>query len=165
MFFQFSFVLCHSPVTCPQNEEKGSCFIGATADPPSLATCREMVRVTISAGVEEIDQKRTFKADAEECARRGSLHTARAIYAVACERFPGKKSVWEECSKYATHPCEYTKYTLNPCRWCGRRIQNRIWANSSTPFCRQAVIICMHGCFYLLDRSRHIKVQIIPEKI
>ena len=64
------------------------------ADPPSLATCREMVRVTISAGVEEIDQKRTFKADAEECARRGSLHTARAIYAVACERFPGKKSVW-----------------------------------------------------------------------
>ena len=64
------------------------------ADPPSLATCREMVRVTISAGVEEQDQKRTFKADAEECARRGSLHTARAIYAVACDLFPGKKSVW-----------------------------------------------------------------------
>ena len=33
-------------------------------EPPSLAVCREIVRVTIGSGVEEEDMKRTWKADA-----------------------------------------------------------------------------------------------------
>ena len=61
-------------------------------DPPALAVCREIVRVTVGAGVEE-DMKRTWKADAAECEKRGSTHTARAILTPCAERFPQERFV------------------------------------------------------------------------
>ncbi|GLT67413.1 hypothetical protein SLA2020_397260 [Shorea laevis] len=45
-------------------------------------------------GVEEEDRKRTWVADAEECKKRGSIETARAIYAHALSVFLTKKSIW-----------------------------------------------------------------------
>jgi pre-mRNA-processing factor 6 len=36
----------------------------------------------------------TWKADAEDCRKRGSVETARAIYAHAITVFPGKKGLW-----------------------------------------------------------------------
>jgi pre-mRNA-processing factor 6 len=68
-------------------------------DPPALAVCREIVRVTVGAGVEEEDMKRTWKADAAECEKRGSTHTARAILAHACGVFPAKKGLWVLAAK------------------------------------------------------------------
>lgn len=50
--------------------------------------------MTIGTGVEDEDRKRTWKADAEECRKRGSVETARAIYAHAIGVFPGKKGLW-----------------------------------------------------------------------
>ena len=85
-------------------------------EPPSLAVCREIVRVTIGSGVEEEDMKRTWKADAvrfffisvraigltscsiyclqAECQNRGSVHPARAVLSHACGLFPAKKGLW-----------------------------------------------------------------------
>ncbi|CBI28774.3 unnamed protein product, partial [Vitis vinifera] len=48
-------------------------------------------------GLEHIpdsDRKRTWVADAEECKKRGSIETARAIYAHALTVFLTKKSIW-----------------------------------------------------------------------
>ncbi|MCO5550525.1 hypothetical protein L7F22_004012 [Adiantum nelumboides] len=60
----------------------------------SVATCQSIIRTTIGIGVEEEDRKRTWVADADECKKRGSIETARAIYAHALSVFKGKKSVW-----------------------------------------------------------------------
>ena len=60
----------------------------------SPKTCFEIVRVTIGIDVEDADKKRTWKADAAECMGRQSYETARAIYKVATDTFPGKKSAW-----------------------------------------------------------------------
>nr|DAD29708.1 TPA_asm: hypothetical protein HUJ06_031176 [Nelumbo nucifera] len=49
---------------------------------------------TIGIGVEEEDRKRTWVADAEECKKRGSIETARAIYAHTLTVFLTKKSIW-----------------------------------------------------------------------
>ena len=43
--------------------------------------------------------KRTWKADAAECEKRGSTHTARAILAHACGVFPAKKGLWVLAAK------------------------------------------------------------------
>ena len=59
-----------------------------------IATCQAIVKEVIGLGVEEEDRKRTWMADAEEALKRGSVETARAIYAHATSVFPGKKSVW-----------------------------------------------------------------------
>lgn len=48
----------------------------------------------IDVGVEDEDRRRTYKADAEECLKRGSAETARTIYAHALQLFPGKKGLW-----------------------------------------------------------------------
>ena len=64
------------------------------SDPPASAVCREIVRVTVGVAVEDEDRKRTWKADAEECRKRGSVETARAIYAHATAVFPGAKGLW-----------------------------------------------------------------------
>ncbi|EFJ37172.1 hypothetical protein SELMODRAFT_60593, partial [Selaginella moellendorffii] len=66
----------------------------------SAATCVAIVRSTIGIGVEEEDKKRTWVADADECRKRGSIETARAIYAHALAAFPGKKSIWAARSVY-----------------------------------------------------------------
>jgi pre-mRNA-processing factor 6 len=63
-------------------------------DPPATETCKQIVRVTIGVGVEDEDRKRTWKADAEECIKRRSFETARAIYAHATATFPAKKGLW-----------------------------------------------------------------------
>ena len=60
----------------------------------SPLTCRAIVFATAGAGVDELDRKRTWKADAAEALARGSVETARSIYEVAVETFPGKKSLW-----------------------------------------------------------------------
>lgn len=59
-----------------------------------IATCRALVTEVIGLGVEEEDRKRTWMADASEVLKRGSVHTARAIYTHGTSVFPGKKSVW-----------------------------------------------------------------------
>jgi hypothetical protein len=41
-------------------------------------------------GVDDEDRKRTWMADADECKSRGSIETARAIYAHALTIFPSK---------------------------------------------------------------------------
>ena len=69
--------------------------IAEKSDPPSLATCRAIIKATIGEGVEEEDKKRTWKADAEECMKRESAETARAIYAHALDSgFSHKKGLW-----------------------------------------------------------------------
>ena len=60
----------------------------------SPLTCRAIVRATAGAGVDDADRKRTWKADAAEALARGSVETARSIYEVAVDAFPGKKSLW-----------------------------------------------------------------------
>eukprot|EP01122_Echinamoeba_exundans_P012326 TRINITY_DN5114_c0_g1_i1.p1 TRINITY_DN5114_c0_g1~~TRINITY_DN5114_c0_g1_i1.p1 ORF type:complete len:916 (+),score=220.62 TRINITY_DN5114_c0_g1_i1:318-2750(+) len=56
--------------------------------------CQAIVHEAISLGVEEIDRKKTWKEDAKQCLARGSVATARAIYAEATEAFPGKPGFW-----------------------------------------------------------------------
>ena len=69
--------------------------IAEKADPPSIATCQAIIKATIGEGVEEEDKKRTWKADAEECMKRESAETARAIYAHAlASGFSHKKGLW-----------------------------------------------------------------------
>jgi len=65
-----------------------------TADPSAPLTAAAIVSATVGEGVEAADRKRTWLADAEECARRGSCATARAVFEHAIAAFPGKKSVW-----------------------------------------------------------------------
>lgn len=60
----------------------------------SVVSCKAIINFTVGFGVEEEDRKRTWMADATECIARGSVETARAIYAHALSVFPGKKSVW-----------------------------------------------------------------------
>ncbi|CAD6332718.1 unnamed protein product [Miscanthus lutarioriparius] len=60
----------------------------------SVLTCQSIVKNTIGIGVEDEDRKRTWVADAEECKKRCSIETARAIYAHALTVFLTKKSIW-----------------------------------------------------------------------
>ncbi|PRW56239.1 STABILIZED1 [Chlorella sorokiniana] len=69
------------------------------SQPPMVSTCRAIVKEVVGHGVEEEDRKRTWMADAEECMRRGSIETARAIYAHALSVFPGKKSIWRRAAQ------------------------------------------------------------------
>ncbi|CAD7703919.1 unnamed protein product, partial [Ostreobium quekettii] len=64
------------------------------ANPPMLATCAAIVEGVVALGVEEEDRQRTWLADAEECERRGSVETARAIYKHTLTVFPGQYAVW-----------------------------------------------------------------------
>ncbi len=64
------------------------------SQPAMVATCHAIVEAVIELDVEERDRKRTWKADAEAAAGRGSIETARAIYEHALKVFPGKKSIW-----------------------------------------------------------------------
>eukprot|EP00882_Tetradesmus_deserticola_P002717 GHRQ01002888.1.p1 GENE.GHRQ01002888.1~~GHRQ01002888.1.p1 ORF type:complete len:911 (+),score=473.90 GHRQ01002888.1:1197-3929(+) len=64
------------------------------AQPACVHTCRAIVSEIVGLGVEEEDRRRTWMADAEEAARRGSIETARAIYNATLAAFPGKPAVW-----------------------------------------------------------------------
>ncbi|KAK9107569.1 hypothetical protein Syun_023580 [Stephania yunnanensis] len=58
----------------------------------SVATRHVIIQNTIGIGVEDLDRKRTWVADAEECKRRGSIETTHAIYNHALTVFRTKKS-------------------------------------------------------------------------
>jgi hypothetical protein len=45
------------------------------------------------------DGKLSCNADAEECLKRGSVHTARAMISHALEVFKAKKSVWRRAAQ------------------------------------------------------------------
>ena len=57
-------------------------------------TCGAIVRNTIGIGVEAEDRKRTWLDDADACASRSAVETARAVYAHALATFPNKKAIW-----------------------------------------------------------------------
>ncbi|KAG7544452.1 PRP1 splicing factor N-terminal [Arabidopsis suecica] len=59
-----------------------------------VTTCQAIIKIIIGFEVDEEDRKRTWVADAEECKKRGSIETARAIYAHALTVFFTKKSIW-----------------------------------------------------------------------
>jgi pre-mRNA-processing factor 6 len=51
-------------------------------------------------GVEEEDRRRTWMGDAEEAAKRGSIETARSVYAALIAAFPGKPGVWRAAAAF-----------------------------------------------------------------
>ncbi len=53
-----------------------------------------MVKATIGQGVEEEDKEADVDPGRGEHVEKGSVETARAIYAHMLAAFPGKKSVW-----------------------------------------------------------------------
>jgi pre-mRNA-processing factor 6 len=60
----------------------------------SVHTCQAIVRATVGIGVEPQDQKNTWTADAENYLQKGSVETARAIFAHMLTVMPSKKSIW-----------------------------------------------------------------------
>lgn len=64
------------------------------SEPAAKLTCAAIVRATIAIGVEDVDREQTWIADADECIKRQSYETARAIYAHMLETFPGAEDVW-----------------------------------------------------------------------
>jgi len=61
---------------------------------PMVATCAALVDAVADLGVELEDRRRTWAADADEAAARGSVHTARALHARLAAAFPSQPSVW-----------------------------------------------------------------------
>ena len=57
--------------------------------------------------------------DAEQCASRGSVETARAIYAHALKVFPNKKSIWIKAAYF--EKAKGTQYVL----WKGRKAKGK----------------------------------------
>jgi pre-mRNA-processing factor 6 len=66
--------------------------------PPALFTCSAIVQATVGMDVDEEDMKATWVADAEECLKRESVHTARSIYVHALSVFPSKKGLWRRAA-------------------------------------------------------------------
>ena len=64
------------------------------ASPPMTETCRAIVAAVVDVAVDERERKDTYHRDADEAARRGSVHTARAILQHACEVFPDSERSW-----------------------------------------------------------------------
>lgn len=62
----------------------------------AVHTAAAIIRNTLHLGVEEEDRKVTWMDDAESCLSQDppAKETARAIYALALENFPAKKSLW-----------------------------------------------------------------------
>ncbi|KAJ8980959.1 hypothetical protein NQ317_013411 [Molorchus minor] len=56
--------------------------------------CRAIVKAIITCGVESEDQKHTWMEDADHCVNQGAYECARAVYNIALQTFPGKKSIW-----------------------------------------------------------------------
>lgn len=120
------------------------------SQPPMTATCLACVKAVIDLGIEEEDRKRTWMADADEAIKRGSVETARAIYAHALAVFPGKKSIWRRAAqlekakgskesldailKKAVTYCPQVEHVYHPCgvhyclpMWSSLAVTN-IWA-------------------------------------
>ena len=69
------------------------------SQPPLVATCHAIVGAVIGLGIEDMDRKRTWVADAEEMQKRGSIETARAILAHARDTFKTKKGLWRRSAQ------------------------------------------------------------------
>ena len=67
--------------------------------PPMVLTCAAIVAAVAGLGVEPEDRRRTWLADADEMARRGSTETARALFAELQREFPAREDVWLEAAK------------------------------------------------------------------
>ncbi|CAD2103679.1 hypothetical protein YYG_01720 [Plasmodium vinckei petteri] len=59
-----------------------------------LHTCQSIIKNTMNIGVENLNKKRIYKQDAQNCINNKSLHTARCIYNEALKIFKTKKSLW-----------------------------------------------------------------------
>ena len=66
--------------------------------PQMLSTCRAIVAEVVGVGVEPEDRQRTWLADAEELAKKGSIETARAIYSHALTTFPSQEGIWRRAA-------------------------------------------------------------------
>lgn len=102
----------------------------------SLAVCSALVRSTIGAGVEEEDRKRTWTADADECARAGTPHTARTIYEVTLAAFPGDEDVWVAAAQLE--------------KQAGTRESLDALLRRAVTYCPQAVVLWLMGAKVLL---------------
>lgn len=60
----------------------------------ATATATALVKAVVDAGVEEVDRRRTWVADAEALEGRGSLLCARAVYARALADYPSSVTLW-----------------------------------------------------------------------
>ncbi|BFG40803.1 hypothetical protein CerSpe_270770 [Prunus speciosa] len=65
----------------------------------SIMICQAIIRSAIGIGVEEEDRKRTWVSDAEDFMKKGSIETARAIYAHVLTVFLTKKSIWRKAAQ------------------------------------------------------------------
>ncbi|GFR44314.1 hypothetical protein Agub_g5438 [Astrephomene gubernaculifera] len=66
---------------------------------PHTATCRAIVRSVCGLGVDAADLEATLVADAEEAGKRGSVETARALYAQALASFPSQAHIWRQAAQ------------------------------------------------------------------
>ena len=70
-----------------------------SSEPPSLETCRAIVRAAVGEGVEEADRVLTWSADADEHLGKGHVETARAILSHALEEFPTEVDLWAQAAR------------------------------------------------------------------
>eukprot|EP01083_Nonionella_stella_P072525 195613_1 len=70
----------------------------------SPLTCQAIAsaRVTIGMAIEEQDRRNTWSQDAAQFLERGSIETARAIYAHMLTVYPAKPQIWWEASQLET---------------------------------------------------------------
>ncbi|KAG2489786.1 hypothetical protein HYH03_011736 [Edaphochlamys debaryana] len=64
-----------------------------------VGTCRAIVRCVHCMGVDAADLEGTLVADAEESLKRGSVETARAMYAQALATFPSQPHIWRQAAQ------------------------------------------------------------------
>ena len=63
-------------------------------------TCATIIRHVLDIGVEEIDRRRTWMSDAEALENRGSIITARAVYARLLSEFANKDGIWLRAAEF-----------------------------------------------------------------
>ncbi|XP_074602507.1 pre-mRNA processing factor 6 [Brevipalpus obovatus] len=66
----------------------------------SKRTCKAIIRAVISHGIEDEDKKHTWIEDADNFAEEKAFECARAVYEIAIETFPTKKSVWLRAASF-----------------------------------------------------------------
>ncbi|KAK9803220.1 hypothetical protein WJX73_005268 [Symbiochloris irregularis] len=66
---------------------------------PMVATCNAIVSTVVGYSIEDADRALTWKADAADLIRKGSIETARAVYTHALGVFPGDDSIWRAAAQ------------------------------------------------------------------
>lgn len=66
----------------------------------STVTCSAIIDAVLGLGIEEADKRRTWIADADALEGRGSLHTARAVYAILLKEFDSSEAVWLKAAQF-----------------------------------------------------------------